>query len=1160
MKNKKILCLITAFVILFTSVGLVFAEKNNNAYEAMYFLDADEYSSGLSKNSKYNCLGIAKKNHYVLYKDVDFGEDTARFIDISYAVIEKYAGGTLNVYVDEMSDSNLCAEVTSASTGSWTVFSSSHIQLSEDITGKHDIYFLVTSDYFGNLRSFNFSNNSAETEKAEEDFLKKINSKAVENYSSVFSEYAEILKINTAEFEGNEDFVYKYINENVPYGNFPAFKMVLGDAVLLANINAADSSEKIESIIQNNPELISGAYSEFVQKYKTMDKTEVCSSILSLIKNEKISSKSEFANVFNTAVCSLLYAECDNAEALYSFLESCSAYLKLDNYSDFKKLSERSRNNILSAVLGTQFEELNNSFSAAYAAEVKRLEENLRSAYDENNFFDADYVTDGLTKNTQFTCISNTFNGRYIRYDELDFGDIAARALDFTYGATEQYTGVIKIYIDNITSSNEVASLVTTSTGDWHTWSTVTVPLLKSVSGIHDVYIWFGGVVGDVKSMQFYRSKIVNTSDTKLTFYKNGSETSKLNEADKIAASGSTEVINDGKTKVSIIANLFDENMTPLTECMISSLVLQSGVENIVSLEKDIDNTVSPEFANAFVMDDSFVLYGAPAISGMGTAENVKYEERIVTKVKDTRISVFGKSDSAYSVIGVREKSKDRADFENYSFIVPVKNSDNSYSVAFNAPAKMMSGDYIAVAFDGMGNYYESEFGYVDESDINSVLDEINAAKESEGVPLWQAIKNIAEKNERYLGINTTLANLMPEWVYTNLANGIPYENLYDLQSNYNFYAIVSKIPNNAEADKVIDENREVLGISDDKCAEKYRSNNSIRSGAAKRVSQMLEKEMTDTKEKFLKAYKLAACCEALSIAVSWGEADDVLTDFNIELNLTSYNGYLKMSSDKKAQVCRSILNISKQSLTPEKIKNTFESAYKSVSEQTDNGKKNNSGNSGGGNGSSYSVSKPAVNDEEEEIVKFKDIDDCQWAREQIIDFYEKGFINGKSEDSFCPYDNVTRAEFIKILCLSLDITSEGECSFADLNKDDWSYPYISAAYKIGIVSGYEDGTVRGNNPVTREEMAVMAYRAAMIKGIQPEQVAVGVSFIDGEEISDWAYDAVMSLAKSNILHGMGADQFCPRKLAGRAETVVFLSNLRAANKSVTETKAERKG
>ncbi len=1158
MSNNKFLCAFMALTVFFTNTIVAFAEQNTNAYTTMYFVDADEYD--VKKNTTDNCLGLATEGQYVLYKNVDFGEDTAEFIDVTYGVREGFAGGMLNVYIDSMTESNLRATIISVSTSGWTNFMPSHTQLSQGITGVHDVYFKVTSTRFGNLRSFVFTNDSAETEEAAKKFIEKINAG---QYSDAFSLYADILKIDTSEFAGEEDFIYAYIGANAPYTGFSVFEVYFTEACLLMNINKAETTDKIKSLIQNNSDLLAEAYSEFKKRYNNIEQDDVCAVVLDLLKDKKVNSKSEFADVFDKAVGQVLYSQCDSSEQLGRFLGDFDEYLSIDKYSDFVHMSEKSQGLILDSIIafndanGARLETLNDAFFDAYNAEVKRLETELRSAYHEFSLIDADYITGGLQKNTQFSCISNTTNGQYIQIDELNFGTVGARALDFTYGANAQYNGIIRIYVDSISDANEIASFTTKSTGGWHNWGTVVLPLSRLITGVHSVYVWFGGVVGDVKSMQFHTSKVLNVGDVQLKLYKSNAETGNIAEADKISASSSIEVINDGLAKASIIANVYNSNMTPLMNYMVSSQTLQSGIENVINLEKELDDGIAPQIANAFIIDSLFVTYGKPAYFGTYLFEKNTSEKPIDVKVSDTKISVFGNINSEYSVVGVREKSSNRADFENYSFIYSVQNDDNSYSVTFEAPVSMKSGEYTAVVFDGTGNFDEIDFDFIAESDIKSALAEINEAKASEEETLWQAIKRIAEANERFLGIDTSAADLMPEWVYTNLGKGIPYEKLSAFQENFGFFTALSAISQSDDAEKVIDENLEVLGISLDNCAEKYRKNKMIKSGIAKRVAAALKKSLTNTKSEFLKLYRLSACFEVMHNAVSWGEIDEVFSDFNGDLTLSSYNSYKNMSSDKKAQVCRALLNLSESELSADGIRNKFESAYKSAQAADNSGGKTSSGGGGGGGGgSSFTVKEPLPKtDEEENPVKFMDIDDCTWAKKQIIEFYKNGFINGKSEESFCPYDNVTRAEFIKILCLSLGISADGNCSFSDLSKDDWSYPYICAAYNKGIVGGYEDGSVRGASSITREEMAVMAYRAALISGISLEQVLSGVSFIDGEKISFWAYEAVMGLARSDILHGMGGDLFFPEKLAGRAETVVFLSNLRAAGDFDMESK-----
>ena len=1156
MSKNKLIIMIVSLIIFVTSGNIVTADTlDNDAYSDMYFMNADDYSDTLEVYTDLNSLGIAELDNYILYKNVDFGEYTAEFIDISYAVVDRYSGGTMNIYVDSISAENLCAIVISESTGSWTEFSSLHTQLLQKLTGRHDIYFKVISDVFGNLRSFKFSNNSAEREKAEKEFTDVINSGNVESYPQIFESYADVLEMDMTEFNGGEDFIYSYIGQNVPYSSFSSLRLAMNDAIKLWNINSAESAEMIKRVIDSERALLSDVPSSFKEEYEKISKTDVCFFVFNSVKQNKVYSKADLSDVFCNAVCRASYLAVDNAEKLEEFLKKYSSFISIASYSDFITFGLKSQENILNSVLGTEFDMLSDSLTAAIIDEQKRIEETTKGAYDEYLFYDADDMSERLNKITSLKCVGNTGRDLYIKFNELNFGTVGATAVDFKYGTLSTYTGEVRFYVDSISAGNLIATLVTKDTGDWHNWEIITTPLNKRVTGVHDVYIVFGGVIGDVKSMQFYTSKIVNVSDISVKLYKSDTETENISEADKIAVSGSVEVINDGSASASLIVNVYDENMTPLMPYMISKSVLQSGAENILGLENAFSNGISPVSANAFIIDDSYIIYGKPTFLGAYIPEKSSSEKPIDVRVADTKISVFGKADSEYLAVGVREKSKGRDDFADYEFISPIKTIENSYAVSIEAPTGMRSGEYIVVMFDGNGSFSESEFSFVSETDIKNALAEINAAKATAGVSIWQAVKSIAEANESFLGIDTAKAEINPEWIYTNLANGIPYEKLSTFQENFGFFTALSAIPQSDDAEKVIDENLEVLGISSDNCAEKYRKNKKIKSGAAKRAAAALKKSLTNTKSEFLKLYRLSACFEVMHNAVSWGEIDEVFSDFNGDLTLSSYNSYKNMSSDKKAQVCRALLNLSESELSADGIRNKFETAYKSAQAANNSGGKTSSGGGGGG-GSSFTVKEPLPKTEEEEnAVKFTDIDDCTWAKKQIVEFYKNGFINGKSEESFCPYDNVTRAEFIKILCLSLGISADGDCSFSDLSREDWSYPYISAAYNKGIVGGYEDGSVRGASSITREEMAVMAYRAALISGISIGQVIPGVSFVDGEKISTWAYEAIMVLARGDILHGTGGDLFCPEQHAGRAETVVFLSNLRAAGDFNTESK-----
>ena len=79
--------------------------------------------------------------------------------------------------------------------------------------------------------------------------------------------------------------------------------------------------------------------------------------------------------------------------------------------------------------------------------------------------------------------------------------------------------------------------------------------------------------------------------------------------------------------------------------------------------------------------------------------------------------------------------------------------------------------------------------------------------------------------------------------------------------------------------------------------------------------------------------------------------------------------------------------------------------------------------------------------------VSFTDVEG-HWAYEQIMEYAEKGIVNGDPEGTFRPDDTVTREEFCNIMLNAFGVmatASETE-SFSDVPADAWSYAFVESA------------------------------------------------------------------------------------------------------------------
>lgn len=191
------------------------------------------------------------------------------------------------------------------------------------------------------------------------------------------------------------------------------------------------------------------------------------------------------------------------------------------------------------------------------------------------------------------------------------------------------------------------------------------------------------------------------------------------------------------------------------------------------------------------------------------------------------------------------------------------------------------------------------------------------------------------------------------------------------------------------------------------------------------------------------------------------------------------------------------------------------------------------------GGTSGVSDSDSAVNDANDTnyISEFDDIDHVTWANDAINQLKKKGIINGISDREFAPDLYVTREEFaaMTVRAFGLPIVSERGNLFVDVLDGAWYNSAVTAAYAAGIIKGKADGSFGVGEEITREDMAVMLYRASALKGTS------NTVFKDKNAISDYASEAVESLSSAGVINGDGDGFFNPLYAATRAEAAVMI-------------------
>ncbi len=110
----------------------------------------------------------------------------------------------------------------------------------------------------------------------------------------------------------------------------------------------------------------------------------------------------------------------------------------------------------------------------------------------------------------------------------------------------------------------------------------------------------------------------------------------------------------------------------------------------------------------------------------------------------------------------------------------------------------------------------------------------------------------------------------------------------------------------------------------------------------------------------------------------------------------------------------------------------------------------------------------------------FTDVPDGSTFYDYIETAYNHTVINGYQDGTFRPDNNITRAQLSKIIVLAQGWPTDttGGPHFSDVSESNPFYGYIETAFNHGIITGYGDGTFRPDNNATRGQISVIVYRA----------------------------------------------------------------------------------
>lgn len=179
--------------------------------------------------------------------------------------------------------------------------------------------------------------------------------------------------------------------------------------------------------------------------------------------------------------------------------------------------------------------------------------------------------------------------------------------------------------------------------------------------------------------------------------------------------------------------------------------------------------------------------------------------------------------------------------------------------------------------------------------------------------------------------------------------------------------------------------------------------------------------------------------------------------------------------------------------------------------------------------------------DERCPMAEYSDTDLSAWYHDGVHYCLETGLMEGISEHIFAPHAATSRGMIVTILWrLEGSPVVSNSMDYGDVAPGAWYEQAVRWATSTGVVIGYDNGSFGPDDPITREQLALILWRYAG----SPEVGGSLSAFADGAQTSSWAQSAMLWAVEQGLITGVGNDRLDPQGQATRAEAAAILMRL----------------
>ena len=176
-------------------------------------------------------------------------------------------------------------------------------------------------------------------------------------------------------------------------------------------------------------------------------------------------------------------------------------------------------------------------------------------------------------------------------------------------------------------------------------------------------------------------------------------------------------------------------------------------------------------------------------------------------------------------------------------------------------------------------------------------------------------------------------------------------------------------------------------------------------------------------------------------------------------------------------------------------------------------------------------------------VDSFVDVDENAWYYQAVQYMVEKGLMSGTSATTFSPNTTLSRGMIAQMLYALEGKPSTQGSSFPDVASGAWYADAAAWAQANQVITGYDNGAFGPDDPLTREQLTLILYNYARLKGYKVSAQGDLSAFVDGHTTSSWAQESMTWAVGAGLLSGKGLGMLYPTGTATRAEVAQIMMN-----------------